>query len=82
MKDGNGVTAGGVASGIDFALHIATEIVGEETAPAIQLSIDTIQHLCSVGASGSGSRIGHRARCPALRKKGARTIVRFCSHEA
>jgi hypothetical protein len=33
-------TAGGVASGIDFALHIAAEIVGEETAQAIQLSIE------------------------------------------
>jgi cyclohexyl-isocyanide hydratase len=40
VKDGNVVTAGGVASGIDFALHIATEIVGEETAQAIQLSIE------------------------------------------
>jgi cyclohexyl-isocyanide hydratase len=40
MKDGNVVTAGGVASGIDFALHIATEIVGEETAQALQLSIE------------------------------------------
>ena len=27
VKDGNVVTAGGVASGIDFALHIATEII-------------------------------------------------------
>ena len=40
VKDGNVVTAGGVASGIDCALHIATEIVGEETAQAIQLSIE------------------------------------------
>lgn len=40
VKDGNVVTAGGVASGIDFALHIATEIAGEETAQAIQLSIE------------------------------------------
>jgi transcriptional regulator GlxA family with amidase domain len=34
------ITAGGVASGIDFALHIATEIVDEETAQAIQLGIE------------------------------------------
>jgi cyclohexyl-isocyanide hydratase len=40
VKDGNVVTAGGVASGIDFAFHIAAEIVGEETAQAIQLSIE------------------------------------------
>ena len=39
VKDGNLVTAGGVASGIDFALHIAAEIAGEETAqdgPAVE----------------------------------------------
>ena len=40
VKDGNVVTAGGVASGIDFAVDIATEIVGEDTAQAIQLSIE------------------------------------------
>jgi cyclohexyl-isocyanide hydratase len=40
VKDGNVVTAGGVASGIDFALHIAAEIADKETAQAIQLSIE------------------------------------------
>ena len=40
VKDGNVVTAGGVASGIDFALHIVAEIAGEETAQAIQLGIE------------------------------------------
>ena len=40
VEDANVVTAGGVASGIDFALHIATEVVGEETAQAIQLGIE------------------------------------------
>jgi cyclohexyl-isocyanide hydratase len=34
------VTAGGVASGIDFALHIAAEIADKETAQAIQLCIE------------------------------------------
>ena len=40
VKDGNVTTAGGVTSGIDFALHIAGEIAGKETAQAIQLSIE------------------------------------------
>ena len=65
VKDGNVVTAGGVASGIDFALRIATEIVGEETAQAIQLSIE----YDPAPPFGSGSRIGHRARCPSIHKK-------------
>jgi cyclohexyl-isocyanide hydratase len=40
VKDGNVITAGGVTSGIDFALHIAAEIAGKEIAQAIQLSIE------------------------------------------
>jgi cyclohexyl-isocyanide hydratase len=40
VKDGNVITAGGVASGIDFALHLAAEIAGEEAAQAIQLDIE------------------------------------------
>jgi cyclohexyl-isocyanide hydratase len=40
VKDGNVTTAGGVTSGIDFALHIAGEIAGKETAQAIPLSIE------------------------------------------
>jgi cyclohexyl-isocyanide hydratase len=40
VTDGNVITAGGVASGIDFALHIAAEITDTETAQAIQLGIE------------------------------------------
>jgi cyclohexyl-isocyanide hydratase len=40
VRDGDVITAGGVASGIDFALHVAGEIAGAETAQAIQLSIE------------------------------------------
>jgi len=40
VKDGNVFTAGGVSSGIDFALHIVAEIAGKETAQAIQLGIE------------------------------------------
>ena len=40
VKDGNVITAGGVTSGIDFALTVVAEIAGESTAHAIQLSIE------------------------------------------
>jgi cyclohexyl-isocyanide hydratase len=40
VKDGNVVTAGGVTSGIDFALSVVAEIAGKETAEAIQLGIE------------------------------------------
>ena len=38
--DGNVVTAGGVTSGIDFALRIVAGIAGDEVAQSIQLSIE------------------------------------------
>jgi cyclohexyl-isocyanide hydratase len=38
--DGNVVTAGGVTSGIDFALQIVAGIAGDEVAQAIQLMIE------------------------------------------
>jgi cyclohexyl-isocyanide hydratase len=40
VRDGNVFTAGGVTSGIDFALRIVTEIAGPEVAQAIQLAIE------------------------------------------
>jgi cyclohexyl-isocyanide hydratase len=40
VKDGNVITAGGVTSGIDFALRIVADIAGEATAHAIQLGIE------------------------------------------
>jgi cyclohexyl-isocyanide hydratase len=38
--DGNVVTAGGVTSGIDFALQIVAALAGEVVAQSIQLSIE------------------------------------------
>jgi cyclohexyl-isocyanide hydratase len=38
--DGNVVTAGGVTSGIDFALSIVAAIAGDDVAQTIQLSIE------------------------------------------
>jgi cyclohexyl-isocyanide hydratase len=40
VKDGEVVTAAGVASGIDFALHMVADLAGQETAQAIQLGIE------------------------------------------
>lgn len=40
VRDGNIVTAGGVTSGIDFALTLTAEIGGEAVAQAIQLGIE------------------------------------------
>tara|TARA_R110002126_G_scaffold3111_1_gene16995 strand:- start:5053 stop:5856 length:804 start_codon:yes stop_codon:yes gene_type:complete len=40
VRDGNVITAGGVTSGIDFALSLVAEIAGEEVARSIQLSLE------------------------------------------
>jgi cyclohexyl-isocyanide hydratase len=40
VKDGNIITAGGVTSGIDFALTVIAEIAGQEFAQSIQLGLE------------------------------------------
>ncbi len=40
VREGNLFTGGGVTAGIDFALTLAAEIAGEETARAIQLALE------------------------------------------
>src|SRR6476660_7951602 len=40
VRDGNVITGGGVTAGIDFALTVAAELAGAETAQQIQLSIE------------------------------------------
>lgn len=40
VQDGNVITAGGVTSGIDFALSLAAEIAGRDRAEAIQLALE------------------------------------------
>ena len=40
VRDGNIFTGGGVTAGIDFALVLAAEIAGPETAQAIQLTLE------------------------------------------
>lgn len=44
VKDGNLITAGGVTSGIDFALTVVAEIAGQSVAEAIQLSLEYDPH--------------------------------------
>jgi cyclohexyl-isocyanide hydratase len=40
VEDGNVITAAGVASGIDFAFHVAARVASPEVAQAIQLEIE------------------------------------------
>lgn len=40
VRDGNLVTGGGVTAGIDFALTLASELVGEQQAQAVQLQLE------------------------------------------
>ena len=40
VRDGHVITAGGVTSGIDFALSLVAEIAGRERAESIQLSLE------------------------------------------
>ena len=40
VKDGNVITAGGVTSGIDFALTVIAEIAGQQFAEAVQLGLE------------------------------------------
>ncbi|MEO9599042.1 DJ-1/PfpI family protein [Parasphingorhabdus sp.] len=44
VKHGNVITAGGVTSGIDFALTVIAEIVGQEFAEAVQLGLEYDPH--------------------------------------
>jgi cyclohexyl-isocyanide hydratase len=40
VHDGNLITAGGVTSGIDFALELIAAIAGEDVAKTIQLALE------------------------------------------
>ena len=44
VKDGNIITAGGVTSGIDFALTVIGEIAGQEFAESVQLGLEYDPH--------------------------------------
>jgi cyclohexyl-isocyanide hydratase len=40
VRDGNIITGGGITAGIDFALVIAAEVLGDDAARAIQLGLE------------------------------------------
>jgi transcriptional regulator GlxA family with amidase domain len=40
VRDGNIITGGGVTAGIDFALTVLAEIVGEDVAKGVQLGLE------------------------------------------
>jgi cyclohexyl-isocyanide hydratase len=40
VRDGNLITGGGITAGIDFALTLAAELIGEEAAQALQLELE------------------------------------------
>lgn len=44
VKDGNLITAGGVTSGIDFALTVVADVAGQQLAESIQLSLEYDPH--------------------------------------
>ena len=81
MEDGNVVTAGGVASSIKFALHIATQIVGEETAQAIQLGIEYDPAPPFTSGHPDWAPASVTTLVAPSTQKDARLIGRFRSHE-
>lgn len=40
VRDGNLITGGGITAGIDFALTLAAELVGEQAAQVLQLALE------------------------------------------
>ena len=68
VEDGKVITAAGVSSGIDMALHLAAKLAGEDAAKAIQLGIGrprapVRRRLAAQGARQRG-RGGSQARGP------------------
>lgn len=59
VEDGSTITAGGVTSGIDFALTLVAREAGEDTARAIQLALE--YDPAPPFASGHPSRAGEKA---------------------
>ncbi|MCB9959341.1 MAG: DJ-1/PfpI family protein [Rhodospirillaceae bacterium] len=56
VVDGNLITGGGVTAGIDFALKVAAEVAGDETAQSIQLMLEY--------APAPPFQAGHPSRAP------------------
>ncbi len=56
VRDGDVITGGGVTAGIDFALVVAAELAGADTARAIQLSLEYAPARPSTAAARSWPR--------------------------
>ena len=77
VRDGNVFTGGGVTAGIDFALAVAAEVAGAETAQRIQLSIEydpappfTARHPDRASAAvRDGLAERYESRLPAFRRE-------------
>lgn len=74
VKDGNVITGGGVTAGIDFALTVAAEAFGEDTAKSIQLAIEyDPQPPFNAGSpEGAGPTIAGRTRTAAAKRQAER----------
>ena len=74
VTDGNVITGGGVTAGIDFALRIAADLLGEDAAKTIQLSIEyNPQPPFNAGSpAGAGDAIVARQRAAAAKAQAER----------
>jgi cyclohexyl-isocyanide hydratase len=74
VTDGNVVTGGGVTAGIDFALRIAADLLGEDAAKTIQLSIeyDPQPPFDAGSPAGAGAAIVARQRAASAQSQAER----------
>jgi len=82
VEDGNTITAGGVTSGIDFALTLCARTAGEETARAIQLALeyDPAPPFASGHPSSAGAEATDRLRARVYTEAAARMEAAIASH--
>ena len=69
--DGDVITGGGVTAGIDFALVVAAQAFGEETAKAIQLNIEYDPHppFDAGSPERAGSALAERLRTASAKRQ-------------
>jgi cyclohexyl-isocyanide hydratase len=87
VMDGNRITGGGVTAGIDFALTVAAEVFGDQTAKTVQLLIEyspappfDCGHPSTADAAVVEELRGKRATLQAARLKQAKEASKlFCT---
>ncbi|KGW86200.1 thiJ/PfpI family protein [Burkholderia pseudomallei MSHR449] len=77
VRDGNLVTGGGVTAGIDFALTLAAELVGEDDAQAVQLQLEYAPARRSRRAIRIPRRRGSSSACASGRSRCSRGASRW-----